>query len=428
MIMRKTSDVQRIAIAGSGPAGSTLACLLAKAGKDVVIFDNEKRPDIVVGESLVPRLVNTFRLLGIEDQVAKLGTYKPGVTWIVGNDAVLDLSFAAMEGVLPTYAYNVPRREFDTLVQDTDEKAGARFIPGELKIDTAEVNGTTIPILSEEALAKVPDWNGQQPDLMIDSTGRRRLFSKALGIKADIGHRKDAAYMAHYEGCKMPEPAGQTISTPLAHGWAGRIPLIDCLSIGVVIDKEAAKKYGTTPEEILEGCIDADPHMAPDCANRKRITDVSAYTNYQLISHQGHGPNWTALGDAFGFADPMLSPGLCLAMTSAEELANRILGKPRPLDQSLGEYIAWFRNMLSCWQDLIEYFYDGRIFAMHMTGTEMMAKHPVIAGNWMRRHIEKNLAGMAGGGLTDRGYSRGLLRFIGKYGIRGYDPKDYAIV
>jgi len=37
-------------------------------------------------------------------------------------------SFRAVEGVLPTYAYNVTRREFDDLIAQTALAAGARFI------------------------------------------------------------------------------------------------------------------------------------------------------------------------------------------------------------------------------------------------------------------------------------------------------------
>ncbi len=44
------------------------------------------------------------------------------------------------------------------------------------------------------------------------------------------------------------------------------------------------------------------------------------YTNYQLISQQGHGKGWIMLGDAFGFVDPMLSPGLFMALESASLL------------------------------------------------------------------------------------------------------------
>ena len=115
-----------------------------------------------------------------------------------------------------------------------------------------------------------------------------------------------------------------------------------------------------------------------------------------------------------------------MAMTSAEKLADVIINGG-DLKPDFEEYLAWCRKMLEAWQSLVDFFYDGRIFAIFKTGTEMEMKHPGTFSNIMRRHIEKNLAGMAGGEYTARPYSRWLLNFLAKYGIRGYEPKDYAI-
>jgi len=418
----------RIAIIGAGPAGATVACLLAKAGKEVVMLDNGKRPELVVGESLVPLLVNVFRRMGIEDEVAKLGVYKPGVTWVIDDGDALELAFEAMRGVLPTYAYNVPRREFDDLVHETALKAGVRHVPCEVKLETRMLDsGEVVPVLSDETLKLIPEWNGQQPDLLIDASGRRRLFAKLLNLEASLGPRKDVSHFAHFEGCEMPKPAGQTVITRLKHGWSWRIPLPGRLSVGVVLNKEDAKSYGSTPEEQLNGVIDANPVLAKACSQRKRVSTLATYANYQLISHRGCGANWVAVGDAYGFVDPMLSPGLCMAMTSAEKLADTIL-EGGHLREGFERYLSWFRKMLAAWQELIDYFYDGRMFAMFKTGNDMNMKYPGKISMIMQRHIEKNLAGMAGGEYTARAYSRNLLRFMGSYGIRGYEPKDYAIV
>ena len=54
-----------IAILGAGPAGCTLAALLAQRGIQVLVFDDERRPDLLVGESLLPTVVSLMRRLGI---------------------------------------------------------------------------------------------------------------------------------------------------------------------------------------------------------------------------------------------------------------------------------------------------------------------------------------------------------------------------
>ncbi|SKA99278.1 Dehydrogenase (flavoprotein) [Prosthecobacter debontii] len=428
--MMIASKPLRVGIVGAGPAGATLACLLAKKGVDAVFFDDGKRPDMVVGESLVPRLVNVFRHLGIEEEVAKLGTYKPGVTWIFDENDALELSFTAMRGVLPTYAYNVPRREFDDLVHETALKAGARFIPCDVKLQVGTTErGEKVPRLSPETLALVPDWKGQQPDLLVDASGRRRLFAKLLGIKAAIGDRKDVSHFAHYENCEMPKPEGQAVITRLKHGWSWRIPLRNALSIGVVFDKEHAKQYGKTPEEQLEAVIDQNKPLAEACMKRKRITPVTTYANYQLISEQAHGDGWVCVGDAFGFVDPMLSPGLCMAMTSAEELAEAIVkNRPGNWDRAFQNYLDWFRDMLCAWQELVDLFYGGHIFALQRTGTRMSQMFPGKISMIMQRHFEKNISGMAGGGLTNHPYSRNLLRFMTRFAIYDENPADYAVV
>ena len=58
-----------VAIVGGGPAGCTLAALLAQRGIRTLVFDDDKRPELLVGESLLPRVIKLMRRLGIEDRV-----------------------------------------------------------------------------------------------------------------------------------------------------------------------------------------------------------------------------------------------------------------------------------------------------------------------------------------------------------------------
>ncbi len=426
----------RVAIIGAGPAGATTALLLARKGVDAVIFDDGLRPDVIVGESLVPLLTAVFQRLGIEDKVKALGVHKPGVTFTIDADIEFPLSFQAVRGVLPTYAYNVPRREFDQMVLDTALESGARLVIGRpgLQAEPGATPEDSRLLLDADSLALVPDWQGAQPHLVIDASGRRRLGAKALGLKAETGPRRDVAFVAHYEDCPWPEPAGTVIIGRLAHGWSWRIPLPGPrLSIGVVLNKDAARQYGSTPEEQLEGIIAADPRLSRDCARRRRATPVQLYTNYQLISERGSGANWAMVGDAFGFVDPMLSPGLCMAMTSAEKIAALIPADlpegrlPATVPAGLHTASLWFRQQLTAWQHLIDYFYDGRIFALYCSGQDWSRRHPGLISRFMDRHISKNLAGMAAGALTTDAYARGLLHFLSRHAVRGHSPADFQI-
>ena len=59
----KSSKFQTVAIIGGGPAGCTIATLLAQEGVDVTLFDEGDRPELIVGESTLPAMVPTLRRL-----------------------------------------------------------------------------------------------------------------------------------------------------------------------------------------------------------------------------------------------------------------------------------------------------------------------------------------------------------------------------
>lgn len=426
------NSATKVAIVGSGPAGATLGALLARKGVSVAMFDDGARPPLIVGESLVPQMVPIFRRLGIEEKVASIGVYKPGVLVTFSAEDELLLSFTAARGVLPTYAYNVPRKEFDDLLLETAITSGVRYVEhaAKLEAENAAPLSRSRVRLSAETLAHVPEWNGQ-PDLVIDASGRRRLFAKLLGVKSETGKRKDISHFAHFENCPWPEPKGTVMTIRMSHGWAWRIPLPGPkVSIGVVLNKEDAKKFGSSPEEQLENIIASEPRLGGDCPDRRRVSAVATFANYQLISECGSGENWAMVGDAFGFVDPMLSPGLCMAMVSAEKLADVIPARSASfarMPAKLANYWKWFRETLGAWQNLVDHFYDGRIFAIQRTGVDMSKRYPGRFSDVMERHIEKNLSGMATGAFINRPYSRWLLSMLGRFGIRGHNPEDFAV-
>ncbi len=223
---------------------------------------------------------------------------------------------------LPTYAYNVPRPAFDEILDAARHRTrrATRAAPGR----SSNVTARTACAWRDETLAQAPWLEGRQPDLLVDSTGRNRLFARTLEIPSEAGPRSDVAHFAHFEGFEENEPRGQVIIGWLETGWNWRIPLPGRLSVGVVMNKDDAARLGSTPEERLENAIARDPVLAAAGPTRRRVSEVATYTNYQLVSSRGFGPGWVMTGDAFGFVDPMLSPGLWLALHSAELLSEHL--------------------------------------------------------------------------------------------------------
>jgi flavin-dependent dehydrogenase len=240
-----------------------------------------------------------------------------------------------------------------------------------------------------------------------------------LEIPAEVGPRKDVAYFAHYEGFVENQPRGQVIIGRLADGWSWRIPLRDRLSVGAVLNKDVAAQLGATPEERLEAIISRDSRLAADGRNRRRLTEVTTYTNYQLVSARGCGPGWAMTGDAFGFVDPMLSPGMHLALYSAELLSEHL--------DDLETYSREMRKHIRAWMGLIEYFYDGRIFAMYKSGLVFERKFPGKVTQALHDFFNGKVACMASGATTTSRFGHGMLEIMSRPAGWMTDPATLAI-
>ena len=80
-----------------------------------------------------------------------------------------------------------------------------------------------------------------------------------------------------------------------------RIPLPDRTSVGVVINPNISKKYGSNQGGAGDNILRSDDTLIKFTKNAKRETGVVQYNNYQLITERMYGKNWLLIGDAAGF-------------------------------------------------------------------------------------------------------------------------------
>ena len=130
------SSIRTVGIVGSGPSGATLASLLALKGVDVTLFDDGRRPDLIVGESLIPAVVPVLRKLGLEERAAAICQYKPGVTFTLNASERAAFCFQSLAHYGgPTYAYNAPRPAFDRLFDERADELGVKRVRTRAKIE-----------------------------------------------------------------------------------------------------------------------------------------------------------------------------------------------------------------------------------------------------------------------------------------------------
>jgi flavin-dependent dehydrogenase len=421
----------RVAIVGGGPAGAALAVHLATDGADVALFADEERREIVVGESLVPAIVPSLRRLGVEDAIAAVSQVKPGVAFEWAGMRVA-FTFSRYGHRMTPYAYNAPRPEFEEAIRARAVAQGARVVVGRVKLARSADAAREVEL--DAAARAAGGWGGDHPDLLVDATGRARAIARLLDIPARRGPRDDIAHFAHYTGHAWDEAPGYVLIGRVTGGWSWRIPLRDRLSVGIVLDRGVAQRLGDTPQARLDASIAGTPELAATLRGATRASGVATYSNYQLVTTRGFGPGWVAAGDAFGFVDPMLSPGTSVALRSAEWLAEALApavrsaysGRPAPEIDFAG-YAGRMTALLEAWMDLVEYLYDGRMMALVKAGTQMVAERGDALARVVSEQAERNVAMLASGTEIGRPFRHRLLRLMGRYALRGVSPAHLAI-
>lgn len=396
-------NIKTIAIIGGGPSGCSLATLLKRKGYKVAIFYLEKRPEIIVGESLVPAIIPFLRKLGVEDEVKTYSTYKPGASVWVNKDEEATSPFSFGGGGLPHYAYNVPRTKFDKTIFDLAVREGVTFFNHIAKLEKTR-NADELK-LSDDTITAINDFFSGQPDLIVDASGRSRTIARLLDIPTKEGERKDIALFAHLSGAEKIEPYNIHLHR-LEKGWNWRIPLPDRISVGVVINPDHLKEYGNTKEEQYDNYLKADETLVKFTSNAKRETAVMQYNNYQLISQKMYGKNWLLAGDAGGFLDPIFSSGLFLAIKGSFAAADAI---EAGTDDAFKKYQKFQLYELAIWQKLVDCWYNGSLFTLFKVGQDRM---DTALGRYIGPHMQRHLTRIFSGEAVYKSYSRRFLNFV----------------
>src|SRR5207237_6857005 len=118
----RRAGIYDVAIIGGGPAGSTAATLLAKAGRREIIFEREKFPRFHIGESLLPFSMQQFDRLGVREKLDRVFLPKFGGE-IVAACGTKGVKFYFKDGFRSKRdrVYQVTRSEFaERMIEHAD--------------------------------------------------------------------------------------------------------------------------------------------------------------------------------------------------------------------------------------------------------------------------------------------------------------------
>src|SRR6266699_3697793 len=317
-------DIYDVAIIGGGPAGSTAAALLARAGRRVIVFEREKFPRFHIGESLLPFSTQTFDRLGLREKLDRTFLPKFGGE-IVAACGTKGAKFYFKDGFRSRRdrAYQVTRSEFDKLLLDHSRENGADV--------REETDVKNITFENDRAKIDIETPGGARSTIearyLLDCSGRQTMLGSFFKFKKMYNHLQKFSVFAHYENVDRPSGIDGTLIR-MVRGldrWFWMIPLTATrMSIGVVMDTATFRAMKLSPEEALDSCIDEQQMMLERMKNAERVSPVYSAGDYSYRNAQLFGDRWLLAGDAAGFIDPVFSSGVFLAIMSAEKAADAL--------------------------------------------------------------------------------------------------------
>ena len=307
-----------VLVVGGGPAGSTIAALLAQKGRHVVVLEKDRFPRFHIGESLLPLNLPLFDRLGVADEVERIGVYKPGAEVISDEHAqATTFRFDHNPYLSVDHSYHVRRADFDKLLLDNSRRLGATVLEG-TRVTEVELGAEGRPRVTAVGPDGAPSaWF---PRFLVDASGRDTLLLRRLGLKRVDKRNNTAAVFGHFRNVPRRNGSAEGMITMhlFQHGWFWMIPLPDdVMSVGMVGTRSFFRTRTEDLDSFFARAVAASPSVAERMINAEPISPLVATANYSYNSRRCAGDGYILIGDAAAFIDPLFSSGVMMAMSSA---------------------------------------------------------------------------------------------------------------
>ncbi len=314
-----------VVVLGGGPAGSTMAALLARQNRHVVLLERDHHPRFHIGESLLPANVPLLEDLGLRAELDRIGMPKWGIEFVSAEHRHSALvEFAEAWDKRQPMAWQVRRSEFDALLFKHAQDGGAQALQG-CQVHSVEFDNDGATVHARLDGGATRQWRTRH---VVDASGRDTLLARQFGSKRKNPRHNSAALFGHFSGAQRLQGRleGNISVFWFKHGWIWFIPLADgSTSVGATCWPPYLKTRDKPLKDFFMDTLAMSPRLSARLQGATLIDErVHATGNYSYSAQESCGERWLMLGDAYAFIDPVFSSGVYLAMASAYKGADLV--------------------------------------------------------------------------------------------------------
>ena len=306
---------------GAGPAGSTTALLLARAGASVLLLDRARFPrDKPCSEYLSPATTDVLERLGggilaAVERTTHARLY--GMKVVAPSGAAMVGRF---RGASRPYSFAVPRTSFDAILVAAAVRAGARVSECTTVEDLVWDRGAVAGVVARSR-------NGQRATcrarIVIGADGLRSVVARRLGLVRTSPPRR-FAFTAHVADVGGVDELGELHVSD--QGYVGLGPVgAGITTVALVLPLAVVRGSGRDYRSEFVAELNRFPGLAGRFDARRLVREVLTTGPFAQWAQVAALPGALLVGDAADFFDPFTGQGIHTALRGAELVAESLI-------------------------------------------------------------------------------------------------------